>query len=74
MTSPAWRTWSRFVRISKPYFASADSRRTALGLLVALFILLLTICGLNVGISYVGRLFHDRGSPTVRRIRSIYSR
>ena len=57
MPSAAWRTWSRFVRISKPYFTSADSRRRALGLLAALFVLLLTICGLNVGISYVGRFF-----------------
>jgi vitamin B12/bleomycin/antimicrobial peptide transport system ATP-binding/permease protein len=56
MPSPAWRTWSRFVRISKPYFTS-DSRRQALGLLAALFVLLLTTSGLNVGISYVGRYF-----------------
>ena len=57
MPSPAWRTWSRFVRISKPYFTSADSRRLALGLLAALFAFLLATTGLNVGISYVGRYF-----------------
>ena len=57
MPSPVWRTWSRFVRISKPYFISADSRRRALGLLAALFACLLATTGLNVGISYVGRYF-----------------
>jgi putative ATP-binding cassette transporter len=56
MTSSARRTWPRFVRISKPYF-TADARRQALGLLAALFVLLLTIAGLNVAISYVGRDF-----------------
>lgn len=56
MTSAARQTWSRFVRISKPYFTS-DSRRQALGLLGALFAVLLTISGLNVIMSYVGRDF-----------------
>src|SRR5262249_16805684 len=56
MTSAARRAWSRFVRISKPYFTS-DSRRQALGLLAALFATLLVVSGLNVGISYVGRYF-----------------
>jgi putative ATP-binding cassette transporter len=56
MTSAPRRAWSRFVRVSKPYFTS-DSRRHALGLLAALFAFLLTVAGLNVAISYVGRDF-----------------
>jgi putative ATP-binding cassette transporter len=57
MTSAARRAWSRFVRVSKPYFITPDVRRQALGLLTALFALLLTVSGLNVAISYVGRYF-----------------
>jgi putative ATP-binding cassette transporter len=56
MTSAARRSWSRFVRISKPYFTQ-KARRQAIGLLAALFALLLIITGLNVAISYVGRDF-----------------
>src|SRR5438309_687959 len=56
MTSVARRSWSRFVRISKPYFSS-DLRRQALALLAALLGLLLTLSGLNVAISYAGRDF-----------------
>ena len=56
MTLAAQRTWSRFVRICKPYFTS-DSRYRAIGMLVALFALLLILSGLNVAISYVGRDF-----------------
>jgi putative ATP-binding cassette transporter len=56
MTSVSGHAWSRFWRVSKPYFTS-DARWTALGLLAALFALLLTISGLNVAISYVGRDF-----------------
>ncbi len=48
--------WSRFLRISKPYFTS-DVRRQAWGLLAILLALLLAISGLNVLISYVGRDF-----------------
>lgn len=56
MASGERRAWSRFVRISKPYLTS-DSRWQAFGLLAALLALLLTISGLNVAISYVGRNF-----------------
>ena len=56
MTAAVRKTLSRFLRISKPYFIS-NARRRALGLLAALFALLLAIAGLNVGISYVGRDF-----------------
>jgi putative ATP-binding cassette transporter len=56
MATGARRAWSRFVRISKPYFTS-DARWQALGLLAALLGLLLALSGLNVAISYVGRDF-----------------
>jgi vitamin B12/bleomycin/antimicrobial peptide transport system ATP-binding/permease protein len=56
MASAARQAWSRFWRVSKPYFTS-DRRRQALGLLAILLVLLLTISGLNVAISYVGRDF-----------------
>ncbi len=56
MTSFAHHVWSRFVRVSKPYFTS-EKRAQALGLLAVLFAFLLTIIGLNVAISYVGRDF-----------------
>jgi putative ATP-binding cassette transporter len=56
MTSAARRTWSRFVRVSKPYF-TLERRGQALGLFAALFVLLLTLSGLNVAISYVNREF-----------------
>jgi putative ATP-binding cassette transporter len=56
MFSTALSVWSRFVRISSPYLQSTH-RRQAFGLLAALLGLLLTLSGLNVVISYVGRDF-----------------
>jgi putative ATP-binding cassette transporter len=50
------RAWAYFLHVAKPYFTS-ENRRTALGLLVTLIILLLAITGLNVVNSYVGRDF-----------------
>jgi vitamin B12/bleomycin/antimicrobial peptide transport system ATP-binding/permease protein len=56
MNRSARRLWSRFWRVSHPYFTS-ERRGQACGLLAALVAVLLTINGLNVAISYVGRDF-----------------
>jgi putative ATP-binding cassette transporter len=56
MISVGRRAWSRFVRLTKPYWTS-KSRGRAFGLLALLLALLLTISGLNVAISYVGHDF-----------------
>jgi putative ATP-binding cassette transporter len=50
------RAWSRFVRISKPFFTS-EKRWRAWGGVTLLFVLLLLLSGLNVVNSYVGRDF-----------------
>jgi putative ATP-binding cassette transporter len=49
-------TWSRFIAIGLPFFRSAV-RRQAIGLLALLLVLLLSITGLNILNSYVGRDF-----------------
>jgi putative ATP-binding cassette transporter len=56
MIATTRHTWSRFVRLARPYFTS-EARRQAAVLLAALLALLLTVAGLNVVISYVGRDF-----------------
>jgi putative ATP-binding cassette transporter len=56
MESVGEHFWSRFWRITRPYLTS-ESRRKAFGLLALLLGILLTISGLNVAISYVGRDF-----------------
>jgi putative ATP-binding cassette transporter len=56
MIATARQSWSRFVRLSKPLFAS-EMRGRAAGGLALLLALLLTVSGLNVAISYVGRDF-----------------
>lgn len=56
MISARRGAWSRFVRIARPYFTSED-RRAARLLLAALVGLLLSLSGLNVVNSYVGRDF-----------------
>jgi vitamin B12/bleomycin/antimicrobial peptide transport system ATP-binding/permease protein len=75
MTSFAQRAWSRFVRISTPFFTS-ESRWHAFGLLALLLALLLVICGLNVAINYVGRDFMTaiarRQSYLVYRVALLY--
>ena len=50
------RAWSRFVRISKPFFTS-EVRWWTWRWLALLLVLLLLQNGLNVGNSYVGRFF-----------------
>jgi putative ATP-binding cassette transporter len=50
------RAWSRFVKISKPFFTS-ETRWRAWGGVALLIVLLLTLTGLNVANSYVGRHF-----------------
>lgn len=56
MNSGGRRVLARFVRVAKPFWTS-EARWQALGLLAALFTLLLTINGLNIVMSYVGRDF-----------------
>lgn len=56
MTSMDHRAWSRFVRVTKPFFTS-EQRGRAWGGLALLLVLLLSLNGLNVVNSYVGRDF-----------------
>src|SRR5690349_7548363 len=56
MASIDRRAWSRFVRISKPFFTS-ETRWRAWGGVALLIVLLLSLTGLNVANSYVGRHF-----------------
>src|SRR5437868_3851498 len=56
MASIDRRAWQRFVRISKPFFTS-EQRWRAWGGLALLIALLLSLSGLNVLNSYVGRDF-----------------
>lgn len=53
-----WQLWRKFWAIAKPYWFSAD-RRGALSLLALLIILSLSVSGLNITISYVGRFFQN---------------
>ncbi len=53
-----WQLWRRFWAIAKPYWFSAD-RKGALSLLALLIILSLSVSGLNITISYVGRFFQN---------------
>jgi len=56
-TMPAGRRpWTRIIRIARPIFAS-DSRWKAIGWLLALLALVLSVVGLNVVNSYVGGQF-----------------
>src|SRR4051812_22757409 len=50
------RAWAHFVRVSRPYFTQGP-RRQAYGLVAALLVILLSLSGLNVVNSYVGRDF-----------------
>ncbi len=56
MLSQVRSLWSRLVAVGLPFFRS-EARRRALGGLAVLVVLLLTINGLNVVNSYVGRDF-----------------
>jgi putative ATP-binding cassette transporter len=56
MLSTVRHAWSRWLRVSKPYFTS-EARWKAAGLLAVLLALLLAMSGLNVVNSYVGRDF-----------------
>src|SRR5262249_31361595 len=56
MTSIDRRAWSRFVRITKPFFTS-EKRWRAWGGLALLLVFVLSLNGLNVVNSYVGRNF-----------------
>jgi putative ATP-binding cassette transporter len=56
MPSTVRNAWSRWLRVSKPYFTS-EVRWQAAGLLAVLLALLLALSGLNVVNSYVGRHF-----------------
>jgi putative ATP-binding cassette transporter len=50
------RAWSRFWRLTKPFFTS-EQRRWAWGGVALLLVLMLSLNGLNVANSYVGRDF-----------------
>src|SRR5438874_7427190 len=56
MASIDRRAWSRFVRITTPFFTS-ETRWRAWGGVALLIVLLLSLTGLNVANSYVGRHF-----------------
>lgn len=53
-----WQLWRKFWAIAKPYWFSTD-RREALTLLVLLIVLSISVSGLNITISYVGRFFQN---------------
>lgn len=53
-----WQLWRKFWAIAKPYWFSTE-RRGALTLLVLLIILSISVSGLNITISYVGRFFQN---------------
>jgi putative ATP-binding cassette transporter len=75
MSTPSRPSWSRFLRIARPYFTS-ESKWPALGLLATLLALLLAMSGLNVVNSYVGRDFMtsiaDRETHLVYKLALIY--
>ena len=56
MASPQRSTWSRMIIVGKPFFVSRMRWRAA-GALALIVALLLTLNGLNVANSYVGRSF-----------------
>jgi putative ATP-binding cassette transporter len=56
MASIDRRAWSRFVRVTKPFFTS-ETRWRAWGGVAVLIALLFSLTGLNVANSYVGRHF-----------------
>ncbi len=56
MGPKGWQAWAGFVTITRPFFCSR-LRRRALGMLALLIVLLLTVSGLNVVNSFVGRDF-----------------
>lgn len=53
-----WQLWRKFWAIAKPYWFSTE-RRGAISLLALLIILSLSVSGLNITISYVGRFFQN---------------
>ena len=53
-----WQLWRKFWAIAKPYWFSSE-RRGALTLLVLLIVLSISVSGLNITISYVGRFFQN---------------
>ena len=53
-----WQLWRKFWAIAKPYWFSAEWRG-AITLLILLIILSLSVSGLNIEISYVGRDFQN---------------
>jgi putative ATP-binding cassette transporter len=53
-----WQLWRKFWAIAKPYWFSTE-RRGALTLLVLLIVLSISVSGLNITISYVGRFFQN---------------
>ncbi|MBX6377511.1 MAG: ABC transporter ATP-binding protein/permease [Clostridia bacterium] len=67
--------WRRFLAIAKPYWFSSE-RRTALGLLLALLLLLAGVNALNVVINHVGGAFmtalSEKNVPAFYRMLWIY--
>ncbi len=53
-----WQLWRKFWAIARPYWLSTE-RRGALTLLILLIVLSISVSGLNITISYVGRLFQN---------------
>ncbi|NJL91043.1 MAG: ABC transporter ATP-binding protein/permease [Coleofasciculaceae cyanobacterium SM2_1_6] len=53
-----WQLWRKFWAIAKPYWFSTEWRG-ALTLLVLLIVLSISVSGLNITISYVGRFFQN---------------
>jgi putative ATP-binding cassette transporter len=71
------QTWTRFVKIAKPFFVS-ELRWLAVGMLLMLLMFALLVSGVNVVLSYVGRDFmtalslRDRGEFIIQLYRYLF--